>query len=151
MSPGAVFGAAAGTPREHSAAPASRRPGIRVVPGGAGRAPRAPFVVLVLVVLGVGLVGLLLLNTALQRGAFELRDLERETRQLRAEETALSRHVLEQSVPATLERRADRLGMVPADERRFIDLDGPAGGATPGGVDDDAGGAEAEAAGGDGE
>lgn len=150
MSPGAVFGAAAGAPREHGAAPASRRPGIRVVPGGAGRAPRAPFVVLVLVVLGVGLVGLLLLNTALQRGAFELRDLERETRQLRAEETALSRQVLEQSVPATLERRADRLGMVPADERRFIDLDGPAAGGV-----DDAGAAEAgvagEAAGGDGE
>ena len=46
------------------------RPRLTVVPRAASRAPRVPFVVLVVTLLAVGLVGLLLLNTSLERGAY---------------------------------------------------------------------------------
>lgn len=103
------------------------RPGLRVLPGGRSSAPRAPFVVLVLLVLGAGLVGLLLLNTNLQQSSFELRDLEQETRLLRDRHAQLSQLVAQQAAPEELARRADALGMVPADERQYLVLeDAPA-------------------------
>ncbi len=78
MSPAAALGSAA---RLDPAGPSGAGAvGLRAVAGGRPCAPRrAPFVVLVLLLLGVGLVGLLVLSTALQQGSFELADLERET------------------------------------------------------------------------
>lgn len=104
------------------AAPAPRRPALRSVPVGASRAPRAPFVVLVLLVLGVGLIGLLLLNTALQQGSFALDELEAETAQLRDRQAALAEDVAARSAPDALASRARDLGMAPAEEPRFLDL-----------------------------
>jgi hypothetical protein len=98
----------------------TRRPGLRVLPGGRTRAPRAPFVVLVLLILGAGLVGLLLLNTGLQQGSFELRDLQRETRLLRDERAALAQEVSRRSAPAGLAELAGSLGMVPAGSREYL-------------------------------
>ena len=46
------------------------RPRLTIVPRVAARAPRVPFVLLVVTILISGLVGLLLLNTSLQRGAY---------------------------------------------------------------------------------
>ena len=103
------------------------RPGLRLLPGGRTGAPRAPFVVLVLLVLGVGLVGLLLLNTNLQQSSFELRDLEQETRLLRDRHAELTRQVAELAAPEELASRADALGMVPAQERQYLVLDGAGG------------------------
>lgn len=103
------------------------RPGLRVVLGGRAAAPRAPFVVLVLLVLGAGLVGLLLLNTSLQQSSFELRDLEQETRLLRDRHAQLSQQVAQLASPDELARRADELGMVPADERQYVVLEGTSG------------------------
>ena len=99
------------------------RPGLRVLPGGRARAPRAPFVVLVLLVLGAGLVGLLLLNTSLQQSSFDLRDLEQETRLLRERHAELSQLVARQASPEELAERADALGMVPAEERKYLVLE----------------------------
>lgn len=104
--------------------PKSRRPSLRVVPGGRTRAPRAPFVVLVLLVLGAGLVGLLLLNTGLQQGSFELRDLQREARLLRDQHATLTQEVAHRSAPDELAERADSLGMVPAGSLEYLVLDG---------------------------
>lgn len=125
MSPGAAFEAAARRLRPaRSPAPWPGRAGLQVVPGRATRAPRAPFVVLVLLVLGVGLVGLLLLNTALQQGSFELRNAEREMRDLRAQEAALVQEVSRLAAPDELARRAAALGMEPATAWTFLTLGG---------------------------
>lgn len=102
-------------------APARTRPRLRVVQAVA-TAPRAPFVTLVLTILGVGLIGLLLISSSLQQGAFELRDLERQAQQLRATETSLLHDVAQRAAPDELARRAEELGMVPADDRRFLEI-----------------------------
>ncbi|PSL04229.1 septum formation initiator [Haloactinopolyspora alba] len=117
---------AVATERARSSAP--RRPTLRSVPTGANRMPRAPFVVLVLLVLGVGLIGLLLLNTALQQGSFELEELQAETAELRDRQTTLAERVAERSAPDALAEQARRLGMVPADDPVFLEL-GAAGSA----------------------
>jgi hypothetical protein len=122
MSPANALTAAARRLRIAAPAPGAKRPALRVIPGGATSAPRAPFVALVLVILGLGLIGLLLLNSALQQGSFELRDLERETRQLRAVEAELVHEVAKQAAPDVLAKRAGALGMVPAEERAFLDV-----------------------------
>lgn len=104
--------------RSRPVAPTARRPGLRVLPGGRSTAPKAPFVVLVLLILGAGLIGLLLLNTGLQHGSFEIRDLERDVRVLRDQHTALTQQTTRLSAPAELADRARELGMVPADGNR---------------------------------
>lgn len=105
-----------------------RRPSLRSVPLAASHAPRAPFVVLVLLVLGIGLIGLLILNTALQQGSFELGELQSTTDELRDRQTDLADRVAARSAPDALADEAARLGMVPADEAPlFLDLSGGAG------------------------
>lgn len=92
--------------------------------------PRAPFVVLVLSVLGVGLIGLLLLNTAIQQGSFALDELEAETAELRDRQTTLADDVARRAAPDSLAEAARRLGMVPAENPIFVELPPaqPAGG-----------------------
>lgn len=102
-------------------AAARRRPGLKVLPGVA-RSPRAPFVVMVLLVLGVGLIGLLLLNTALQQGSFALSRLEAETTALRDRAEVLASQVAQMESPSELATRARELGMVPADDLEYIEL-----------------------------
>lgn len=110
--------------RPRPVAPAARRPGLRVLPGGRTTAPKAPFVVLVLLILGAGLIGLLLLNTGLQQGSFEIRDLERDVRVLRDQHTALTQQTTRLSAPGELAGRARELGMVPVDgDRQYLVLE----------------------------
>jgi hypothetical protein len=121
MSPAAALGSAArmflpARPRSAGAA-------LRVVPRRTIRPRRAPFVVLVLLVLAIGLVGLLVLNTALQQGSFELDELEQGTAVLRDRQAVLTAEVADRSAPGTLAREARRLGMVPAADLVFLDLD----------------------------
>ena len=47
------------------------------LPAGAGQAARTPFVLLVVLLLGGGLIGLLVLNSALNEGSFQLDDLQK--------------------------------------------------------------------------
>ncbi|MBN0043893.1 septum formation initiator family protein [Streptomyces actuosus] len=90
----------------------------------AGRAARAPFVLLVVLLLGGGLIGLLVLNSALSEGAFQLDDLQRDTKALTDEEQALQRDVDAYSAPRALQQRARELGMVPGGDPAFLDPDG---------------------------
>lgn len=103
--------------------PSSARSRLRVVPGRPLRPQRAPFVVLVLFILGVGLVGLLLLNTTLQQGTFELSDLERRTALVRERHAELIGEVASRSEPGALATRARQLGMVAGADLRFLHLD----------------------------
>ncbi|HEX6196228.1 MAG TPA: hypothetical protein VFZ37_09965 [Jiangellaceae bacterium] len=112
---------AGNTAKTASPAPAGNRPRLRVVQAVA-TAPRAPFVALVLTILGVGLIGLLLISSSLQQGSFELRDLEQRAQELRATETALLHDIAQQAAPDELALRAEQLGMVPAEDRRFLEV-----------------------------
>ncbi|WP_405441092.1 hypothetical protein [Streptomyces avidinii] len=104
--------------------PARPRPG--------GQAARMPFVLLVVALLGGGLISLLLLNSALNEGSFQLTKLKKETTALTDEEQALQRDVDAHSAPDALQRRAHELGLVPGGSPVFIGPDGRiAGSAAP--------------------
>ncbi|MET7440052.1 septum formation initiator family protein [Streptomyces sp. NPDC005568] len=96
----------------------------RLLPTGAGQAARTPFVLLVVLLLGGGLIGLLVLNSALSEGSFRLDDLQKETKSLTDEEQELQRDVDSYSAPDALQRRARELGMVPGGDPAFLDPDG---------------------------
>ncbi|MFD6181155.1 hypothetical protein [Streptomyces goshikiensis] len=94
----------------------------------AGQAARMPFVLLVVALLGGGLISLLLLNSALNEGSFQLSRLKKETTALTDEEQALQRDVDGYSAPDALQRRAHELGLVPGGSPVFIGPDGKVAG-----------------------
>ncbi|MET9469248.1 hypothetical protein ABZY44_31515 [Streptomyces sp. NPDC006544] len=94
----------------------------------AGQAARTPFVLLVVALLGGGLISLLLLNSALNQGSFQLSKLRKETTALTDEEQALQRDVDGYSAPDALQRRAHELGLVPGGSPVFIGADGKVAG-----------------------
>jgi len=96
----------------------------RLFPTARGQAARTPFVLLVVLLLGGGLIGLLVLNSALSEGSFKLDDLQRETKNLTDEEQALQRDIDAYSAPDALQRRARELGMVPGGDPAFLNPDG---------------------------
>ncbi|PIM68737.1 hypothetical protein CTU88_32185 [Streptomyces sp. JV178] len=96
----------------------------RLLPTGSGRAARTPFVLLVVVLLGGGLIGLLVLNSALSEGSFQLDDLQDDVKSYTDEEQALQRDVDAYSAPEALQRRARELGMVPGGDPAFLEPDG---------------------------
>jgi len=103
-------------------AEAPRRARLSVVRGGGTSAPRAPFAALVLAVLAIGLVGLLVLNTSLQQGAFHARDLEDRAQALGQQREALQVHVAALREPQRVAQRAADLGMVPNPSPAFLRL-----------------------------
>jgi hypothetical protein len=98
------------------------RPRLTIVPRLASRAPRVPFVALVVVVLTTGLVGLLLLNTGLQRGAYQVSALQTRADGLALREQQLQREVSNLSQPQRIAREAVRMGMVANVSPAFLDL-----------------------------
>ncbi|MFE0253122.1 septum formation initiator family protein [Streptomyces sp. NPDC059010] len=96
----------------------------RLIPAGRARAARTPFVLLVVLLLGGGLIGLLVLNSALSEGAFKLDDLKRGTKSLTDEEQSLQRDIDAYAEPDALQRRARELGMVPGGDPAFLNPDG---------------------------
>jgi len=111
-----------------STAPVPRRaettspPWLRLVPSVPVDAPRAPFIVFVIAVLGVGLVGLLLLNTSLQKRAFEVSSLQRSTAALADQQSELEQHAADLSAPESVATRAAELGMVANTNPVFLRL-----------------------------
>lgn len=96
----------------------------RLFPAGPRRAARTPFVLLVVLLLGGGLIGLLVLNSALSEGSFRMDDLQRDTKSLTDEEQSLQRDIDSYSAPDALQRRARELGMVPGGDPAFLNPDG---------------------------
>jgi hypothetical protein len=72
------------------------------------------------VVLALGLLGLLFLNTVLAQDAYRAHDLQRSGVVLADQEQALLRQVDALNDAAALAARARALGMVPANEPRFL-------------------------------
>jgi len=97
-------------------------PWLRLVPSVPVDAPRAPFIVFVIAVLGVGLVGLLLLNTSLQKRAFEVSSLQRSTAALADQQSELEQHAADLSAPEAVAARAVELGMLPNTNPVFLRL-----------------------------
>nr|WP_221462623.1 septum formation initiator family protein [Streptomyces olivoverticillatus] len=95
-----------------------------LLPLGPGGAKRTPFVLLTVVLLGSGLISLLLLNSSLNQGSFELSRLQRKTTELTDEQQALQQEVDRLAAPDALERRARELGMVPGGSPAFLNPDG---------------------------
>lgn len=92
-----------------SVPPSPSTPTRRVTAGS-----RAPFIVLVLVLAAGGLIGLVLLNTAVNENAFRLHDLDTEQSRLDKEEQRLQQALQDQESPKKLADRAKDLGLVPA-------------------------------------
>jgi len=104
-------------------APAPKaEPKLRVVYGAPFRPPRMPFVIFVLSLLAAGLVGLLLLNTELQRGTFQVTSLNQQADQLRDQQEQLEREVRTLESPQNLADRALKMGMVPNPNPVFLRL-----------------------------
>ena len=102
--------------------PARSEPKLRVVYGAPFRPPRMPFVIFVVSLLAAGLVGLLLLNTELQRGTFQVTALNQQADQLRDQQEQLERQVRTLESPQNLADRALRMGMVPNPNPVFLRL-----------------------------
>lgn len=92
----------------------------RFLPNGGGQAARTPFVLLVVLLLGGGLIGLLVLNSAVSEGSFKMDDYQKETKSLTDEQQALQRDIDSYSAPDALQRRARELGMVPGGDPAFL-------------------------------
>ncbi len=101
---------------------AARRPTAKPQPR-PRRARRGVFVAFVLGVLTVGLLGMLLVNTALATGAFTLSELQSKHIQLIESEQALSEQLARAESPILLEEAARALGMVPQDVPVFLRLE----------------------------
>jgi cell division protein FtsL len=100
---------------------AHERARLTVVPQRAPRVARVPFVILMLLLLGAGLVGLLVLNTSLQQGAFQAAALQTRQVALSTRQHDLELEVSTLQNPQRLARVAQRLGMVPNTNPVFID------------------------------
>lgn len=108
-------------PLHRSPARPTRPQPLRVVQ----RAPQQGqpvFVAACLALLVAGLLGVLMLNTAMAKGSFVLGDLQDQSNQLSDAEEALSHAINAQSAPAELARRALDMGMVPSETAAFLRL-----------------------------
>jgi len=93
-----------------------------VVPGASRSRAKVPFVLVVVLALALGVVGLLVVNTSLQQGAFRLAALQSSAANLLARQQGLELAVEAQRDPQRVARRAQLLGMVPNPNPAFLRL-----------------------------
>lgn len=94
-------------------------------PGAAARPqarPRTPFVLLLVGLLAGGLVCLLLINTTLAEGSFQINTLQQKNSALSQQVQSLQQQTAREESPASIAARAQQLGMRPAGRLRFINL-----------------------------
>ncbi len=99
---------------------AAARP-LRVVQGDLV-AGQGWFLATCVALLAGGLLAVLILNTALAQGSFELGRLQATSSQLADQEEALTHSIDTQRAPSRLAQRAEQLGMVPAESPAFLRL-----------------------------
>ena len=95
---------------------------LRVVTGAPPHHGGAAFAVICATLLAAGLIGLLLLNTALAQGSFTLHDLRVTSASLTDTQDALTQSLQRSESPANLAASAARLGMMPAQSAAFLRL-----------------------------
>lgn len=84
---------------------------LRSVPPLPERMARVPFITVLIAVFGIGMVGLLIVNTALQNQAFESRALNRQAAQLVYQEAELQSELNAVRAPEEIAAKASALGM----------------------------------------
>ena len=99
---------------------AVRLAGQRDAPGRTLPVARTPFILLVLGLLGGGLVCLLVINTTLAAGTFQINNLQRQNVTLTLQEQSLQEQVASEQSPARIEQEARALGMRQQQVLRFI-------------------------------
>ncbi|MGH8793361.1 MAG: hypothetical protein ACRDXX_12030 [Stackebrandtia sp.] len=112
-------------PRRREPRQPKRRTAVRQRPRTAPApvaAPRAPFVLSVLGLIAAGIVGLLLLNTAINENAFILQDLREDQSALDVTEQEVTDELAELSAPGNLAAAAERLGLEPAEDITYVRL-----------------------------
>jgi hypothetical protein len=93
---------------------------VAVIEGFAGRRSVIPFAMVILGLLAAGLVTLLLLNTAMGRGAFELQAAQKRQSQLTDQQQELQLRLAGLSAPGALASQAAALGLVPNPRPVFL-------------------------------
>jgi hypothetical protein len=81
-----------------------------------------PFVFLLVGLLSGGLICLLVLNTVLAAGAFQITSLQQSNAGLARQQQALQQQIAYSESPGTLARRARQLGMVPVKAPLFVNV-----------------------------
>lgn len=99
------------------------RPRIELVTAPAQPRSRIPFVLLCMTLVAGALIGALLLNTTMARGAYQAAELESALAQLAQTEQALLAEYDELASPSALAKRARKLGMVQDSTPAFIRLE----------------------------
>lgn len=110
---------------EPAAVPDRARPGaprLRLVWAPAHARTRVPFVLLCIGILVAALLGALVLNTSMARGAYEAHDLQIDLAQEARTTQDLSTQISAHNAPGALAASARALGMVPAPELAFLRL-----------------------------
>ncbi|GAA4353071.1 hypothetical protein [Angustibacter luteus] len=112
---------ATGTPTP-TARPTPRAPraSLRVVHAPAVDRGRTAFVIGCMLLLVGGLLGLLMINTALAQGSFTLHDLQERSDELGDQQQSLRQSIDSQAAPERLASRARALGMVPSQGAAFV-------------------------------
>ncbi len=83
---------------------------------------RTPFIMFVTALLGGGLICLLVINTILATGAYQITSLQ-QAQAARAEQVqALKQQVAEDSAPSVIAKRARELGMVEPPLTKFLNV-----------------------------
>jgi cell division protein FtsB len=86
------------------------------------RSSRTPFVFLVVGLLGGGLLCLLLINTILDTGSYQITQLQQENVTLAQQTQELQARVAQEESPTVLAAKASQLGMQEPGLLRFLDL-----------------------------
>jgi hypothetical protein len=102
--------------------PTTITPRLRVVTGAPPNRGGAAFGIICATLLAAGLLGLLLLNTALAQGSFTLHKLQVASDQLTDTQDALTQSLAASASPANIASRAAAMGMVPAQSAAFLRL-----------------------------
>ena len=109
----------AGLPRVGANAP-RRRPAAAAE--GVARSSRTPFVFLVVGLLGGGLLCLLLINTILDTGSYQITQLQQDNAALAQRTQELQAQIAHEESPGVLASRAHQLGMREPSLLYFLDL-----------------------------
>jgi len=102
--------------------PTSARRGPAAATAGGARSSRTPFVFLVVGLLGGGLLCLLLINTILDTGSYQITQLQQGNAALVQQTQELQARIAQEESPAVLAGKASQLGMQEPGLLHFLDL-----------------------------
>jgi cell division protein FtsB len=97
---------------------------LRLVPEikSGGVAAQRTFAIFIATIFTAGLLTLLVVNTALAKDAFLLKQLKQEAQSLTDQREAILRQVAQKSSPEKLAEQASKLGMIASTNPKFLDM-----------------------------